>query len=101
MNVVQDVLDLIEGKGFGILSVIDDEVSIPRATDLTLLRKLRQAYVSPSSVETIVGKETLTEYAKRFFPASSAANDSFIIGHYAGRYCISRYYQHLVLSICC
>jgi hypothetical protein len=90
------VLDLIEEKQMGILSIIDDEVNIPRATDLTLLRKLYQAYLpangAPAGTAAGVGKRkppsgeaSAAKCGKRFFPASSAANDSFVVDHYAGR----------------
>jgi hypothetical protein len=86
------VLDLIEEKQMGILSIIDDEVNIPRATDLTLLRKLYQAYLPANGTAAGVGKRkppsgeaSAAKCGKRFFPASSAANDSFVVDHYAGR----------------
>ncbi|CAE7662687.1 myoI, partial [Symbiodinium microadriaticum] len=93
----QDVLNLIEDKHVGILSIVDDEVNIPRATDLTLLRKLNQAHLTAASgndsgaIKNKVmgsaasGKErALVSASKRFLPATSAANDSFVIDHFAG-----------------
>lgn len=89
---MQDVLNLIEDKRMGILSIIDDEVNIPRATDLTLLRKLCQAHMSPPSGGDGWGgamtkkSPDLSGASKRFLPATSAAHDSFVIDHFAGRY---------------
>lgn len=76
------MLNLIEDKSYGILSIIDDEINIPRANDNTLLRKLMNAFMLqiPSNTEQSIA-------AARFSTVTSpsSSQDVFLISHYAGR----------------
>ena len=64
---------MIEAKGGqGILSILDDEILVPRATDVTLLNKL---------VDRVGGSKG----SERFIvPKGKSSRDSFAINHYAG-----------------
>ena len=67
------MLDLIEAKGGqGILSILDDEIMVPRATDVTLLNKL---------VDRVGGNNGSQRFS---IPKGKSSRDSFAINHYAG-----------------
>jgi myosin heavy subunit len=74
-------LNLIEDKTFGILSIIDDEINIPRANDSTLLRKLMNAYIlqTPPNTDQAIAAGRFSTVA---LPSSS--QEVFKISHYAG-----------------
>jgi myosin heavy subunit len=47
-------LELLERKGAGILSMIDEEISVPKGTDDTLLNKIFKNYASHPNVKKSV-----------------------------------------------
>ncbi|KAF0719730.1 Aste57867_852 [Aphanomyces stellatus] len=67
LPVAFDVLELLEGKPKGIFILLDDEVSIPKASDTTLLSKIVAAHTK----------------ATVFQPASKSSTLMFTVVHYA------------------
>ncbi|KAJ1550315.1 cytochrome c oxidase subunit 1, partial [Nowakowskiella sp. JEL0078] len=63
----QICVDLIEGKPFGILSLLDEETKFPKGTDISWLQKLHSSFA----------KQT-------YYVKPRMANNSFGIKHYAG-----------------
>ena len=75
----QDVLDLIEKKPLGVLPLLDEEVKLPRTTDLTFLRKLNEHHAHKNP---------------RFdTPKGEVGRTAFAVLHYAGpvAYCVDNF----------
>jgi myosin heavy subunit len=77
----EDTLMLLEGAG-GLLSLIDDEVSVPRGTDMTLLGKIKS-------------KHDKHAHFARAPPSAKHAAASFTVKHYAGDvvYCSANFLE--------
>ena len=68
----QPVLDLIEGKGRGILQMLDEEINMPKGTDLTFINKIERLHNNVHAafkVEKVKAKSEMT---------------NFTVVHYAG-----------------
>ncbi|KAH8096877.1 nonmuscle myosin heavy chain b [Cristinia sonorae] len=77
---LQPTIDLIEtsGNAIGILSLLDEECIMPKATDLTFTNKLHALWATDSAP----GEE---EHPGRMKYEASRFEQGFIIHHYAGR----------------
>lgn len=77
---LQPTIDLIEtsGSAIGILSLLDEECIMPKATDLTFTHKLHTLW----SGEVPAGEE---EHAGRLKYEPARFEQGFIVHHYAGR----------------
>lgn len=65
-------VELIEGKPMGLLSLLDEECSLGKATDLTFANKIDQAF----------GKDRPSENA--FFSKHKTRPEAFTVHHFAG-----------------
>ncbi len=63
-------LELLEGTGIGIFALLDDEISVPKCSDLTFLQKIKKQHA-----------------ANKFFPKTNPKfnHECFDIFHYAGQ----------------
>lgn len=77
---LQPTIDLIEASGntIGVLSCLDEECIMPKATDLTFTNKLHQLW----SAEPPAGEEP---HAGKFKYEPSRFEQGFIVQHYAGK----------------
>lgn len=77
----QDILDLIESKKPpGIFALMEDEIYLPRATDLTLLQKLTKSFTGAK-----VFGQSRNSGADRFSqPLGDTGRAAFTVAHYAG-----------------
>ena len=77
---LQPTIDLIEtsGNAIGILSLLDEECIMPKATDLTFTNKLHSLWAS----EPLPGEE-MHPGTTKYEPARF--EQGFIVNHYAGR----------------
>ncbi|EKM53125.1 uncharacterized protein PHACADRAFT_259300 [Phanerochaete carnosa HHB-10118-sp] len=77
---LQPTIDLIEtsGNAIGILSLLDEECIMPKATDLTFTNKLHSIWAS----ETQPGEE---EHPGKLKYEPSRFEQGFLVHHYAGR----------------
>ncbi|KAF8629720.1 hypothetical protein AX15_003315 [Amanita polypyramis BW_CC] len=76
---LQPTIDLIEASGnaIGILSCLDEECIMPKATDVTFTNKLHSIWVGPT--------EELDPHLGRYKYEPSRFDMGFIIQHYAGK----------------
>ena len=76
---LQPTIDLIEGSGsvIGVLSLLDEECIMPRATDLTFTNKLHQLWSGD------VQDEEFHPGREKYEP--SRFDQGFIVHHYAGK----------------
>jgi myosin heavy chain 9/10/11/14 len=76
---LQPTIDLIEASGatIGILSCLDEECIMPKATDLTLTNKLNSLWTGAEDGEDV--------HPGRFKYEPSRFEQGFIIQHYAGK----------------
>ncbi|KAG9003013.1 hypothetical protein FRB94_001636 [Tulasnella sp. JGI-2019a] len=77
---LQPTIDLIEAREpIGLLSCLDEECIMPRATDATFTQKLHSLWTVPGGVITETTHPGVQKYAPSRF------GQGFIIQHYAGR----------------
>ena len=76
----EDVIELIEAKGTGLLAMIDEESKLPRASDATLTEKIHKQYAKHFRLQ-------LPRKSKMSYYKSLRDNEGFIIRHFAGAVC--------------
>eukprot|EP00002_Diphylleia_rotans_P018353 TRINITY_DN3556_c0_g3_i2.p1 TRINITY_DN3556_c0_g3~~TRINITY_DN3556_c0_g3_i2.p1 ORF type:complete len:1043 (-),score=218.53 TRINITY_DN3556_c0_g3_i2:82-3210(-) len=76
----QDCLDMIEKKGVGIISILDEECRLSKATDATFANRVHKTYaqhpkLKAPTISMSAGSSRVTK------------DEAFIVKHYAGEVC--------------